>query len=66
MYDGDKIVQLLEKGKDVISPPEFHKPLNKEYKASPCLGFARTSDLADLQVRSGPSTVTVSSVTWPY
>ena len=40
MYDGDKIVQLLEKGKDVILPPEFHKPLNKEYKASPCLGLA--------------------------
>ena len=40
MYDGDKIVQLLEKGKDVVLPPEFHKPLNKEYKASPCLGSA--------------------------
>ena len=40
MYDGDKIVQLLEKGKDVILPPEFLKPLNREYKASPCLGSA--------------------------
>lgn len=46
MYDGDKIVQLLERGKDVISPPEFHKSLNREYKASTCLVLACTPSVA--------------------
>ena len=32
LYDADRLMKLLKKDEETILPPEFHKPLNLEYK----------------------------------
>lgn len=48
LYDADRLMKLLKKDEETILPPEFHKPLNLEYKVCHVWDFLSTNLTSNL------------------